>query len=79
MDEGEKRVRTGSTSDHEGVRAELASSKTVLVTPPAPVLADDAPWELGDPAEPEDGSSIIEVAMSLGSILYAGKTQDAMY
>lgn len=42
--ESGKCARTGRTSDDEGVRVKRESSKTVVLTPPAPELADDIPW-----------------------------------
>lgn len=41
-------------------------------------MAEDVKWELKDPAESMEVSSVFEGAMSLGSTLYARAPQDAM-
>lgn len=77
MSREERTVKTVRASGDDRTIAPRANSKTVLLTPAAPASAEDVPWELKDPAATEDDSPIIDVAMSLGSILYAGETQDA--
>lgn len=52
------------------------AKKTVLLTPPVPMMIGSSNFESTDPSEKLEGTSIIDVAVDLGSILFASAGAD---
>lgn len=78
MKENEKTEMTGTELEEGKEKPKRPGKKTLSLFPPAPAMDENVKWELKDQLETADVSSIIEIAMYPGLIMYVGAPQDAM-